>query len=119
MRQPPRHKPSTATMRPPRHLLSTIFGITVRVTIGGAILGLSAVAAVIAFGILNYRSYAEDLVPPDAMAVNHPSAGARIYDRNGVLLYEYVDDREGKRYPVKLDDINPAFLAATIATEDY
>src|SRR5262249_40646497 len=41
-----------------------------------------------------------------------------ILDRNGKLLYEYVDDQSGLRRPVHLNDISPAFLAATISTED-
>ena len=55
---------------------------------------------------------------PDELAINQPSYGAKIYDRNGKLLYEYVDDRSGLRRPVKIGDISPALLAATIATED-
>ena len=52
------------------------------------------------------------------MAVNTPAGGAKIYDRNGTLLYQYVDDREGLRAPVPLDQISPSLVAATIATED-
>ncbi|HEY7465755.1 MAG TPA: transglycosylase domain-containing protein, partial [Dehalococcoidia bacterium] len=69
-------------------------------------------------GIIVYNSYANDLVPPDELAINEPSFGAKILDRNGKLLYEYVDDRAGLRRPVPLENVAPAFLAATIATED-
>ncbi|HXH21047.1 MAG TPA: transglycosylase domain-containing protein [Dehalococcoidia bacterium] len=79
------------------------------------LLGLLA-ATVAAVGL--YQSYVSGFVPPDQVAINQPSLGAKIYDRNGKLLYEYVDDREGLRRPVKLDAISDAFLAATIATED-
>ena len=65
-----------------------------------------------------YHNYADKLVAPDELAINQPSYGARIYDRNGTLLYEYVDDKSGLRRPVKIADVSPAFLAATIATED-
>jgi membrane peptidoglycan carboxypeptidase len=68
--------------------------------------------------IIIYRSYADDLVAPDEFAINQPSYGARILDRNGQLLYEYVDDKTGLRRPIKLENISEAFLAATIATED-
>ncbi|HXH22293.1 MAG TPA: transglycosylase domain-containing protein [Dehalococcoidia bacterium] len=86
--------------------------------------GLAAVLVVglivvVALAIALYRSYAADFVPPEEAAVNRPSAGARVYDRNGVLLYQYVDDREGLRNPVRLSDVSAAFLAATIATEDF
>jgi membrane peptidoglycan carboxypeptidase len=75
-------------------------------------------AGVLSAGLVTYESYARDLVPPEELAVNRPSAGAIILDRNGKLLYRYVDDKEGLRYPVRLDQVSPAFLAATIATED-
>ena len=68
--------------------------------------------------VIVYRSYADDLVAPDELAINEPSYGARILDRNGILLYEYVDDRAGLRRPIKIESVSEAFLAATIATED-
>ena len=88
-----------------------------------AMLVIGAVAFVALFivaiaTVVIYRSYADDLVAPDELAINEPSQGARILDRNGILLYEYVDDRAGLRRLVGLDEISAAFLAATIATED-
>jgi membrane peptidoglycan carboxypeptidase len=65
-----------------------------------------------------YQKYADKLVAPDELAINQPSYGAKIYDRTGKLLYEYVDDKSGLRRPVKLESVSDAFLAATIATED-
>src|SRR6266511_4486614 len=50
--------------------------------------------------IIIYRSYADDLVAPDELAINKPSYGAKILDRNGKLLYEYVDDKAGLRRPI-------------------
>jgi penicillin-binding protein 1C len=41
-----------------------------------------------------------------------------IYDRNGNLIYEIVDPNAGRRTYVKLSEISPYVLAATIATED-
>lgn len=41
-----------------------------------------------------------------------------IYDRNGNLIYEIVDPNAGRRTYVKLNEISPYVLAATIATED-
>ncbi|MGE0060109.1 MAG: transglycosylase domain-containing protein [Dehalococcoidia bacterium] len=69
-------------------------------------------------GAMIYDYYVQDYVPPQALAVNAPSRGARIYDRNGELLYEYVDDNVGIRVPVSLDAISQNYIAATIATED-
>ncbi|MFN8481717.1 MAG: transglycosylase domain-containing protein [Anaerolineae bacterium] len=40
----------------------------------------------------------------------------RIYDRNGVLLYEIVD--QGRRTPVSLDAMPKTLIDATVATED-
>jgi membrane peptidoglycan carboxypeptidase len=79
---------------------------------------LLGVVALVAVLLANYQSYAVEFVSPDQLAINHPSAGAKIYDRNGKLLYQYVDDKEGIRLPITLDQVSPAFLAATIATED-
>src|SRR5919106_4885127 len=75
-------------------------------------------AVVMASGINVYDTYADDLIPPDQLAINEPSYGAKIYDRNGILLYEYVDDKSGLRRPVELENVPDSFLAATIATED-
>ncbi len=50
--------------------------------------------------------------------LGEPISGARIYDRNGTLLYEFIDNEDGQRYPVNIEDISPNMLAATIATED-
>ena len=40
----------------------------------------------------------------------------RLYDRNGVLLAEFFE--EGRRTWVTLDQMSPALIAATVATED-
>ncbi|HET6614513.1 MAG TPA: transglycosylase domain-containing protein, partial [Dehalococcoidia bacterium] len=76
-----------------------------------------AIAGATGYGI--YRSYANDLQPPDEVIASQPSGGAKIYDRNGKLLYEYVDDKSGLRSPVKLEDISPWMIAATVSTEDW
>ncbi len=77
---------------------------------------LMAGAGVTGYGV--YQSYANDLRPPDEVINSQPSGGAQIFDRNGKLLYEYVDDKSGLRSPVKLEDISPWIIAATISTED-
>ncbi len=43
---------------------------------------------------------------------------ARIYDRDGNVIYEIIDPNAGRRTYVKLDKISKYLLAATIATED-
>ena len=42
----------------------------------------------------------------------------RILDSEGNLLYEILDPNAGRRTYVKLDDMSPYLIAATIATED-
>jgi membrane peptidoglycan carboxypeptidase len=83
-----------------------------------AVLGFGALGAAGAVAYTVYDGYADDLVAPDELAINQPSYGAKIYDRNGILLYEYVDDQAGLRRPVPLGNVSEAFLAATISTED-
>jgi membrane peptidoglycan carboxypeptidase len=89
-----------------------------QVLIGLVGLGVIGLAAAGATGYGVYRSYANGLESPDVAIAKQPSGGAEIYDRNGNLLYQYVDDRSGLRSPVKLADISPWMIAATISTED-
>lgn len=54
----------------------------------------------------------------DKLAIHTEQAfqTSRIFDRNGQLLYEFIN--EGRRDPVRLDQIAPVLRAATIAVED-
>jgi membrane peptidoglycan carboxypeptidase len=92
--------------------------IWLKLALAMSLVGVVLAIGVVVAGIVVYKSYADDLVAPDELAINEASSGAKILDRNGKLLYEYVDDRSGLRRPVKLADVSSAFLAATIATED-
>ncbi len=94
----------------PSRWLQALLGVTGLGVIGVAIAGGTG------FGV--YRSYADGLKPPDEVIAQQPSGGAQIFDRKGNLLYEYVDDRSGLRSPVKLEEISPWMIAATISTED-
>jgi membrane peptidoglycan carboxypeptidase len=91
-------------------MMKAIFGLGALAVLGGIIAGAASMVV--------YNSYANELVAPDELAINQPSYGARILDRNGKLLYEYVDDKSGLRRPVKIEEVAPSYLAATIATED-
>jgi membrane peptidoglycan carboxypeptidase len=98
----------------PRLILRCIVRTTIALTVGVFL----AVAIFLGFALATYDTYLEEFVPPDQMAVNRFSSGAKVYDRNGTLLYSWVDEHEGLRQPIKLDEASYAFLAATIATED-
>src|SRR5262245_58424162 len=59
-----------------------------------------------------------DLPRPDELYQYTTAPSTKIYDRNGTLLYEITDPHQGLHTPLTLDDIPPACLKATIATED-
>ena len=87
--------------------------------LAGAGLAVVLVAGAGIAGLGVYQSYANDLRNPEDVIAEQPSGGAQIYDRNGKLLYEYVDDKSGLRSPVELEDISPWMIAATVSTEDF
>ena len=70
------------------------------------------------YGKQKYDEFIAYVAPPDELLASLPRGGARIYDRNGVLLYEFVDEFGGLRRPVPIDEISDRLIAATIATED-
>lgn len=82
---------------------------------------LIALPLFVALGAASIYAYyvqaSASMVPPD-QAIAAQGGGARIYDRNGVELYQFLGDRVGLQYPVKLDDVSPWLQQATIATED-
>jgi membrane peptidoglycan carboxypeptidase len=78
---------------------------------------VSIIGMAVAGGIF-YAGYAASFTAPSNVKINEPGGGARIYDRNGNLLYQFIDDREGLRQPIALSDVSANLIAATIATED-
>lgn len=87
------------------------------VTVGGSIGAAGA-----GFGVAKYSGYSEKLPDnPQGVLEDNSTVGlgpARIFDRNGTLLYEFEDETEGLRKPLKLADISSWVVKATIATED-
>jgi membrane peptidoglycan carboxypeptidase len=83
----------------------------------GGLMVASTLAVVVA-GLVVYQHYAGGLLPPGEVLAQQSSGGAKIYDRNGRLLYEFVDDLSGLREPVPLSEVSPWLIDATIATED-
>ena len=75
--------------------------------------GLASITA----AFITYRHYSSNMLPIEGVLAQQ-AGGAKIYDRNGRLLYEYVDDLDGLRRPVPLSEVSPYLIKATIATED-
>jgi len=70
----------------------------------------------IASAIYSYAT--RDLPPVDEVFSKSEFQSALIYDRKGRLLYEMFDPQGGRRTPVKLQDVPPVLIDATLATED-
>jgi membrane peptidoglycan carboxypeptidase len=70
------------------------------------------------YGMARYNEIAEGVVPPEELISKMSRGGARIYDREGRLLYEFVDEVSGLRRPVPLSEISEWMTRATISTED-
>ncbi len=82
------------------------------------LLMLAGISGAAVYGVAQYDEIADSVVPPAELLDQLPRGGARIYDRHGVLLYEFVDELSGLRRPVPLAEISPWLVQATIATED-
>ena len=68
---------------------------------------------------VGYSLVARDLPRPSELRGQASTfETARIYDRNGQLLYALADPNAGNRTYVPLDRISPLLVQATIATED-
>jgi penicillin-binding protein 1C len=76
------------------------------------------VLGVLAAGVI-YASLTCDL--PDPAQIKRAEEDfqtTKIYDRNGVLLYEIIDPSGGDRQWVELSDISPYLICATVLIED-
>lgn len=67
---------------------------------------------------LSYIFVAFFLPLPDSFFSNEHSETTKIYDRNGVLLYEILQPEEGKKSFIKIDSLPKHLLDATLAAED-
>ncbi len=82
---------------------------------------LIIISITVIFGIWlqdKINSIKNNVVPAEELFAKMPRGGAKIYDRNGLLLYQFVDEYEGLRRPVELENISQFLIQATIATED-
>ncbi len=89
----------------------------------GLVVGLFLLVALFIAGavaaVLAYYSIASGLPSVDDLRQRTAQfETARILDRNGNSLFEILDPNAGRRTIVKLKDISPYLVAATIATED-
>lgn len=90
-----------------------------RIIVTSIILGIVAIALSIAGAAIGYSLIARDLPSPQNLRQQASTfETARIYDRNGNLLYALADPETGNRTWVPLTRISPLLVNATIATED-
>jgi membrane peptidoglycan carboxypeptidase len=79
--------------------------------------GLSGAGAAALF--VGYQNLAHQLPSnPEAAFASQNLGPAKIYDRYGTLLYEFEDETEGLRNPIKLSEMSDYVIKATIDTED-
>ena len=81
------------------------------ITVGFVLFVLSLIGTAVAFGF-----FARNLPSPDKLSEKNFQQSTKIYDRNGVLLYNVFGEQN--RTLVKLDKIPDDFKNATIAIED-
>jgi membrane peptidoglycan carboxypeptidase len=85
----------------------------------GIIGGLIGLALLVVGSAIAYNTIARDLPNPAELASRASSfETSRIYDRNGNVLYSLANPDAGNRIRVRLDQISPHLINATIATED-
>ncbi len=104
---------------------SGAFGVVARLAIVAVILFTMVAGAGMGGAIAGGAYYVSQLPPVDpnsmAAALSKNSITAqttRIYDRNGIPLYELVDEDTGRREELALDEIAKVARDATIAAED-
>ncbi len=81
--------------------------------------GALGVASAGVTAVLVYRSYANDLRPPQEIISESTVGTSFVYDRTGQTeMYKFVDPLDGLKDPRPLAEMSPYLIAATIATED-
>ena len=83
---------------------------------------LLLVVVAVSFGLVAgaasyFHNVTSGIVSPE-QAIAARGGGAKIYDRNGTLLYQFLDQQYGYQDRVPLDQISPLIQDATIAAED-
>ncbi|HXW00356.1 MAG TPA: transglycosylase domain-containing protein, partial [Anaerolineae bacterium] len=73
----------------------------------------------LAVGVVGYFWIASQLPPAEELLTRRLQfATTQILDRDGNLLWEIIDPTGGRRTIVGLEQISPALIQATVATED-
>ena len=87
-----------------------------------AVIGVVGFFGLMAVGATGYALIAREIPDPSQLQQRQSTfASTKIYDRNGDLLVELTDPTDptaGRRTYVRLDQINPSLIQATLATED-
>ncbi|MCP4428427.1 MAG: penicillin-binding protein [Chloroflexi bacterium] len=110
--RPIRPKPQTRRRRNWR-------GCFTRVILAILILGIAGIALTVIGAAIGYQNIARDLPEPTQLLEKASDfETARIYDRDGNLLYSLIDPNAGDRTRISLNEISPHLINATIATED-
>lgn len=126
---PPQRQPGHVAMPPPQQSVPIPKPQTrrqrdwgsclTRLIVTFIILGIAGVALSIAGAAVGYSLIARELPSPQDLREKASTfETARIYDRNGDLLYSLADPTTGNRTWVPLARISPLLIQATIATED-
>ena len=66
-----------------------------------------------------YVQLVRDVGDPQTALAYENLGGAKIYDRNGVLLYQFADKDGGLQEPIPLSEVSQHVINATVATEDH
>ncbi|MGH2458184.1 MAG: transglycosylase domain-containing protein [Chloroflexota bacterium] len=94
-------------------------GTVTRVLLSAVFLIVFSLAVILPLAAYATIAYFSRDIPPVAQVMSQPvPQTTRIYDRNGVLLYELVDPNQGRRIVVNLDQIPKYLIDGTIAVED-
>jgi membrane peptidoglycan carboxypeptidase len=104
--------------RQPAGIMRGLLGLAAVLTLFAAAI-TTAVAGVTVFTLMQqYRVIADTVLPAEAIVAGYSHGGAKVLDRHGAVLYEFVDEFVGLRRPVRLDTISPWMIDATVAVED-
>ncbi len=108
-----------------RHGKGGAMGVTARIVIVLFVFLFLLTSTGMGAGFAGAGYYLSQLPPvdPDHLAQGIADNGimaqtTKIYDRNGVPLYDFVDEETGLHEELSLDEISPLVISATVAAED-